>query len=411
MKASIITIGEEILTGQIIDTNSAWLGRQLTDIGVVVSSTISVRDNKQDIIRAIELGLENTDLVVLTGGLGPTKDDITKSAIAAKIGAEMYFDEELYNSIKRYFKKVGFTLTEAHREQCYMPQGVQLLKNMMGTAPGMLFALGGKKILSLPGVPYEMKWVYENSFKDQFLQNENRLQYIEHRTVRTVGIGETRVESKIEDITKKLPPYITVAFLPGLGEVKVRLTLRGSVKQTKELTGFEQDIKNRIGYYVYGSGTTKIEEALLNVYVQSGKSMAIAESCTGGFLAHKLTSVPGASDYFLGGVIAYDNSIKENILGVDPNTLEKHGAVSEETVLEMLDGVISKYNSDVGAAISGVMGPTGGTEEKPVGTIWLAWGDRDKKYTEKLQLGKDRIKNIEYTTVVAMNRLRLLLTH
>ncbi|MBT8189491.1 MAG: competence/damage-inducible protein A [Bacteroidia bacterium] len=411
MKASIVTIGDEILIGQIIDTNSAWLGQQLTEMGVEVLITMSISDKKESIIKAIKQGLENSELVILTGGLGPTKDDITKVAIAETIGADMYFDEKLYQSIKQYFNKVGFTLTKAHKLQCYMPQGVRLLTNKMGTAPGMLFNLKDKMILSLPGVPYEMKWIFENSFRKDFLNTEKRLQYIEHRTIRTIGIGETRVEEIISDITDHIPPGISVAFLPGLGEVKVRLTLRGNGNKKALLTQLEKKIIESLGKYVYASGRTRIEEALNELYTNNGKSLAVAESCTGGHLAHKLTSISGSSRYFIGGIVAYDNSIKENVLGVESKTLESYGAVSEETVIEMLEGILGLYNADTGVAISGIAGPTGGTPVKPVGTIWLAWGTKEKKQTEKLQLGKDRLKNIEYTTVVAMNRLRLLLTH
>ena len=410
MKASIITIGDEILLGQLVDTNSAWLADKLSYDSIVVHKVLSISDTLEAIEDALSQLTLESDLVLITGGLGPTKDDVTKKAIANFLNTELYFDQNLYEKIAAYFKKLGFTLTDAHKEQCYLPQGAELLENKMGTAPGMYFKFEGKHIISMPGVPYEMKWIYEHSFLPRLREINGAGVKTMHRTVRTVGIGETRVEAKIEHIIKKLPEGLKVAYLPGLGQVKVRLTARGANAQALILDKYKAEIVETLGDYVYGFEKTSLEEALLNIFVEKNKTLATAESCTGGNIAHKIVSIPGSSRYFLGGSVSYSNDMKRIHLGVRDETLENHGAVSEETVIEMLSGLLKSSNADIGVAVSGIAGPGGGTSEKPVGTVWLAWGSMEKQYTEKLQLGKDRLKNIEYTTVVAMNRLRLFLT-
>ncbi len=409
MKVSIITIGDEILIGQIIDTNSSWLGKELSKLGLEVECTISIADKKDQIVGSIKPALEQSELVIITGGLGPTKDDVTKTALAELMDTEMYFDEELYSYIKSYFLKVGFTLTESHRRQCNMPKGVQLLENKMGTAPGMLFEKDDKLILSLPGVPYEMKWIFEHSFKKLFLSRQPRLQHIDHRTIRTIGMGETRIEAKVSNILERLPDNISASYLPGLGQVKLRLTSRSYEDQKETLDNFADEISQELGNLVYGYENTSFEEAIRDTFLKHNCSLSIAESCTGGHIAYRIISAEGASKFFNGSIVAYSNEVKKKQLKVKESTLENHGAVSEETVLEMLNGLFEVMNSDVGIAVTGIAGPGGGTTEKPVGTIWLAWGSKQKQHTTKLQLGKDRIKNIEYTSIVALNRLRLFL--
>jgi len=410
MKAIIITIGDEILIGQIVDSNSAWLGNQLTLMGIDVIFTQSVSDGKEDILSTIKNAVQVADLIVLTGGLGPTKDDVTKTAIAKYMKTNMYFDEQLYGDIKSYFKKLGFHLTESHKAQCYLPEGIQVLRNKMGTAPGMLFTREEKHILSMPGVPHEMKWIFEHSFKEAFLLKHKDDLQIAHRTIRTVGMGETRIEAKIQHIIDKMPPEIKVAFLPGVHQVKIRIVTKSQTNLLPDVERFKKEIVKELGDIVFGYEKTNIEEALRDKFIFNNKTLSTAESCTGGHIAHRITSVSGASDYYYGSIIAYQNSIKENLLNVNKETLLAHGAVSEQTVKEMLKGLLVRLGTDIGLAVSGIAGPSGGTPNKPVGTIWMAWGNNEIQHTEKLQLGKDRIKNIEYTTVVAMNRLRLFLT-
>ena len=409
MRAQIVTVGDEILIGKIVDTNSAWLGNELTTLGIQIEKVTSIADKDYDIKKALAEGLESSDLILMTGGLGPTKDDITKKAIAEFLGVGFYFEKSLYDMIVAYFEMRGIPLTEAHKEQCYMPEGVQLLENKMGTAPGMLFKFKGKYILSMPGVPYEMKWIFEHSFKEILESINPDKQKIYHRTIRTIGIGETSIAKNIEDITNYLPQDISVSFLTSLGHVKLRLTKWSYDDPKEEVDKYTQVLAERLSEYVFGFDDMTIEESLLRDFTDKKLTLAVAESCTGGFLSHRLTSVPGSSKYFLGGYVTYAYDVKETSLDVKNSTLTKYGAVSEETVKEMLNGILNRVNADVGISISGIAGPGGGTPDKPVGTIWLAWGNKETQHTEKIQLGKSRMANIEYTAVTAMNKLRLFI--
>lgn len=410
MKAAIVTIGDEILMGQIIDTNSVWLSQQLTTLGIDVTFTMSVSDKEESILSVLDTGLDKVDLLFLTGGLGPTKDDITKKTLASYFKLELSFDQALYERIADYFKMRGIPLTELHRLQCYMPEGITTLQNNMGTAPGMLFDKNNKWVISMPGVPYEMKHIFSEALLPLLKTHYPEYGNIYFRTIRTAGVGETRIAELIEDITDKLPDEISLAFLPSLGHVKLRLTSKAAGAFREQLDEYVEKIAQRLSHLVYGFDSISLENALLRDFLAKGKTLSIAESCTGGFLAHRITSVPGSSEYFLGSIVSYADALKENILNVDPSIIQEHGAVSEQTVLAMLRGVLELTGSDLAVSISGVAGPGGGTEEKPVGTIWMAWGTIENQKTIKLQLGKDRLKNIEYTAVAAMNSLRLFLT-
>ena len=406
MKASIVTIGDEILIGQIVDTNSAWIGKQLNDIGIDVVEIMSVKDSKEGILSGLERACQESELILLTGGLGPTKDDITKSVLAAFMDDELTFSEENYSLITKMFERRNITITPAHKAQCYLPSKAELIENKMGTAPGMLFKIGNKTMISMPGVPYEMKYIMEHGVIPMFKDSSD--QVIIHKTIRTAGAGESSIAVRLEEIISSLPESIKIAYLPSLGNVRLRLTGRGSdrTQLQEDIEHASAKIEEKIKELVYGYGDTLLEEALGMIAKDKGVLLSLAESCTGGHIAHKVTSVSGSSAYFEGGVVAYSNEIKEQVLRVSPETLKDHGAVSEQTVLEMLSGVLKLTNTDVGAAISGIAGPTGGTPEKPVGTIWIAYGNKDKKETLKLLLGKDRIKNIEYATTVVLNLLR-----
>ncbi len=410
MKAAIITIGDEILIGQIIDTNSVWLSQQLISMGVDILETCSISDEKNAILDAVERLIEKVDLILVTGGLGPTKDDITKKVLADYFSLPMAFDQTLFNKIGSYFKKIGIPVTEMHRQQCYMPEGIIQLENKMGTAPGMLFQTGSKMLVSMPGVPYEMKWIFENSFTPVLYEHHPELGNIYHRTIKTAGIGETSLAEKIEDITDKLPPDISLAFLPSLGHVKLRLTTKTSSTNNQIVDDFVDIIAQRLGHLVYGFDGISIEQALMRDFKERSLTVATAESCTGGYIAHRITSAPGSSDYYVGSVVAYDNSVKTDTLNVPKDIINSHGAVSEQSVLAMLDGVLELTGADVAVTTSGIAGPGGGSVSKPVGTIWLAWGNKTNQRTKKLQLSKDRLKNIEFTSIVAMNSLRLFLT-
>lgn len=410
MNAQIITIGDEILIGQIIDTNSAWMGQQLNYQGIQIAKINSISDTHDEITKAVATAFQETDIILVTGGLGPTKDDITKKALADYFGVEMYFHEATYNRIQRMFKKRGRSLTEAHREQCYMPTNAEILTNKMGSAPGMWFEKEGKVLVSMPGVPFEMKYLMEHEvlpkIKQQFPGKP-----LAHRTILTVGQGESRIAKMLDNFEDNLPDNIKLAFLPNLGQVRLRLSATGDDQNTIEalLDDKVKEVQKILSSFIFGYEKEQLEEVVGNMLREREKTLTTAESCTGGYLAHRITAIPGSSNYFLGSIIAYSNQIKTNQLNVSSETLDNHGAVSEQTVIEMVKGTLNLLKSDLSIAISGIAGPGGGTPEKPVGTIWLAVGDKNDIKTVKLQLGKNRLKNIEYTAVTGLNMIRKFL--
>ncbi len=410
MNVQIITIGDELLIGQVIDTNSAWMATELNLLGMQICKIVTVSDELKAIQDALKDATESADVVLMTGGLGPTKDDITKKAIADFLGVGLEFDQTTYDRILRLFEKFGRSTTPAHKEQCYMPAGVTLLTNKMGTAPGMYFDIGNTVLCSMPGVPYEMKSIMNEELLP-ILKKRFPGKAIEHRTVLTVGEGETRIAVRIEKFVEALPDYIKIAYLPGLGAVRLRLTGKSDDKEAlgETMDNLQAALQQEIPEFVFGYGKTKLEEAVGQLLLEKKKTLTTAESCTGGHLAHSLTSIPGSSGYFHGSVVAYDNRIKENVLGVQKATLEQYGAVSEQTVREMVAGALKVMETDLAVATSGIAGPGGGTPEKPVGTIWLAAGDKNRIVTEKLQLGKDRMLNIKYTSVKALDLVRRFL--
>lgn len=411
MKASIITIGDEILIGQIIDTNSAWIGQQLNDIGIELSEIISVADT----IDAIRIGLDQaaqvSDIILMTGGLGPTKDDLTCEALAKYFNVEMVFHDKLWERIQGMFAKRGRQTTNLHKEQCYLPSNAILLENNMGTAPGMKIESEGKQFFSMPGVPYEMKYIMETHILPQ-LAEASPVQIV-HKTIMTAGQGESILAKNIEHISSTLPEHIKLAFLPSLGKVRIRLSGKSMGDQKiliEEVGNFGNQISEVLSEYVYGEDEISLEQAIGNLYVSKNLKITTAESCTGGLVASKIVSIAGSSRYFVGGIVAYSNELKQKLLSVNKSTLQKHGAVSEEVVKEMLAGVLIKTGADIGVSISGIAGPGGGTKEKPVGTIWLACGNQEKQQTKKLLLSKNRSLNIEYTSNVALNMLRLFIS-
>ena len=410
MTAHIITIGDEILIGQIIDTNSAWMGQQLNMQGIQVGKIVTVSDKQRDITNAVDAAFSEADIILLTGGLGPTKDDITKKALTDYFGVEMRFSESTYNRIQRLFQKFGKTMTEAHHEQSYMPSNADLLMNKMGTAPGMWFEHDGKVLVSMPGVPYEMKYLMEAEVLPK-LKNQFPGKPISHRTILTVGEGESRIAERIDPFLEALPPNIKMAYLPGTGQVRLRMTGIGDDENelNRLLDKKVEELKPFISEFIFGFEKEKLEEVVGKMLLEKGKTLSTAESCTGGFLAHKITSIPGSSAYFSGSVIAYSNAVKMNQLQVKPSTLKMQGAVSEETVKEMVRGTLDMLKTDIAIAISGIAGPDGGTPEKPVGTIWIGIGDKKNTKAYQLNLWKDRMKNIEYTTTVALNVIRKFL--
>lgn len=406
MKANILTIGDEILIGQTIDTNSATIAKHLNGLGIEIGKVLSVADEETEIVEGLKFTSADADIILITGGLGPTKDDITKHALCIFFQDKLVFQRAYFARVKEAFERRGIPVTDAHRQQFHLPSTAELYVNMLGSAPGMLFKKDGKRYFSMPGVPYEMEHLLTDRLVP-LLKNDHIQTSLVHRTVLTAGIGETRIAELIDDIICDLPDYISVAYLPSLASVKVRLTCKTTQNQgIKILEQFFDRIKDRLLTYTYGTGDTLLEKHIGDLLKNKGLTISTAESCTGGHIGHKITSISGSSEYFKGGVISYSNELKMNMLGVHKSTLLSDGAVSEATVKEMQRGAIMAMNTDISIAVSGIAGPGGGTKEKPVGTVWIACGNADQVRTRKILAGKNRLKNIEYSTVCALNMVR-----
>jgi len=407
MNIHILTVGDEILIGQIVDTNSAWMARQLNLQGAAVTGIRTVGDDLPAILDALKEAWREADVILMTGGLGPTKDDITKKALAEYFGSELVFDQATYDRIVRIFERLGRRVSTAHRHQAYHPASAKLLPNRMGTAPAIWMERDGKVLVAMPGVPYEMKHLMEDEVMPR-LRWRFPGRPIAHRTVLTVGEGESRIADRLATFEDDLPDKLKLAYLPNLGQVRLRLTGRGDDEaalqhlldvKVKELVAHIPDL-------VFGYETEQLEEVVGRMLRMRGLTLATAESCTGGYIAHRLTSVPGSSDYFQGAIVAYSNDLKEQLLAVRPETLQQHGAVSRETVVEMVSGALGALGVDIALSISGIAGPGGGSPDKPVGTIWMAVGNEGVIIPQKLQAGKDRTNNIKYASVHALNLLR-----
>ncbi len=409
MKAKILTIGDEILIGQIVDSNSAWIGQQLNMNGIRIEEIISIGDTRAAILRGLEAA-KDADIVLMTGGLGPTKDDITKKVLAEYFGVELVFHEHSYQRIVKYFEMRNFQLSPSHKQQCYLPANAEVLQNDRGTAPGMWFEHEGTIYVSMPGVPMEMKHLVTDRVLPR-LQDDERLTPIVHRTIRTIGTGESVIADQIADFENNLPDHVKLAYLPGRGQVRLRLTATGADKA--DLMAFLDkkviELQGLIPEYIYGYEKETISEAVGKILKQRGQMFGTAESCTGGFIAHRTTEIPGSSAYFGGSVVAYSNDIKMRILGVEEATLKAHGAVSEQTVSEMVKGALEVLNVDYALAVSGIAGPGGGSPEKPVGTIWTAVGNKKEIRTKKLMLTNNRMRNIQITSNYTLNLLRKFL--
>lgn len=410
INAEILTIGDEILYGQINDTNSTFICEKLSERGIRVIRKTTVGDSAPEMMQAFTEAEQRADIVIITGGLGPTKDDLTKPLLAKYFGMELKLHEEALGEITMLFEKRGFQMTDTNRLQAWLPDGCVKLTNRMGTAPGMWFDKGQKTFVSLPGVPYEMKILMTEQVIPR-LREKYTLPVIYHKMIRTIGIGESWLSDKIEWWETSLPEHVRLAYLPSPGQVKLRLTGAGP-----DLPSVQMDVQKEvdrvlpeISKYVFGFDQEEIESAAGKLLLERNYTLATAESCTGGYLAHKITSVPGSSAYYTGSVIAYDNRIKMQELGVKAETLEAFGAVSEQTVMEMANGVRQRLGTNIGLATSGVAGPDGGTPEKPVGLVWIAYADGRKTVTKKLQLTTGRQVNIHASAIHTLNLLRLSL--
>lgn len=410
MKAAIITIGDEILIGQIVDTNASWIAAILAQEGILLVSKMTARDDFASIITALDRAFSDADLVIMTGGLGPTKDDMTKTALAAYFGGGFIFSQETYTRLENLFLKRNIPISEAHRQQCFLPAAATIIKNEMGTAPGMWFEKDDKMLCSMPGVPHEMKYIMTHGVLPRVL-SMSQMAY-RQKTIRTSGTGESVLADLIEPVLTKHP--VNIAYLPSHGQVRLRLSLVGEKgkenEMDKTLALAVSEVTHIIAPFVYGFDNDTLEGHVGQLLLNRGLTLGTAESCTGGYIAHLITSISGASSYYKGSIVAYSNDLKENLLDVSSITLNNFGAVSEETVQEMVRGVLKKLQCDVAIAVSGICGPTGGTSEKPVGTVWVAVGDNDEIITRRFLFVKDRLLNIKYTAVYALDQIRKFLS-
>jgi nicotinamide-nucleotide amidase len=408
--AEVITIGDEILYGQITDTNSQWISAELDKIGIKIIRKTSIGDQKEAILEILTESQTRSDILVFTGGLGPTKDDITKKTIAEYFNDTLEINELALANVRELFESRGFELTEINRLQAAIPTKATYLNNAVGTAPGMWFNENGKIIISMPGVPFEMKYLMENEVLPR-LRSHFKTPFILHKIIRTVGIGESFLATKIESWEDALPSHIKLAYLPSMGQVRLRLTGTGDDKEKlqQEIEEQAEKVYPTLGKNLFSKENEDLEMVLAKMLLDENATLATAESCTGGYLAHLITARPGSSAYYLGSVISYSNQSKMDLLGVKKETLEKHGAVSEETIIEMAEGARKALKSTYALATSGIAGPDGGTSEKPVGTIWLACAGPNGTVARKILTTKTRIVNIEYGSKASLNLLRKMI--
>ena len=408
MRAEIVTIGDELLIGQTVDTNSAWLAKKLNAIGVEVAQITSVSDTREHILWGLKEAGSRSDLVLTTGGLGPTKDDITKKTLCEYFDTELVMHEDIRERIESYFKYRGIPFLEVNRQQAALPANCTPVLNVRGTAQGMWFDHEGTVYVSMPGVPYEMQGIVEDHLLDMIVKRFER-PHIEHLTMMTQGIGESSLADMVEDWQDSLDAEgISLAYLPSPGTVKVRLTSKGpDAEAIKEKVRRKADEFIAIaGEYVFAEEDIPLEEAVGKALIEKGQTVATAESCTGGRIASFLTKVAGSSQYYYGSVVSYDNSVKQGLLGVTEATLIEHGAVSEATARQMAEEVRKVIGTDYGVATTGVAGPGGGSEAKPVGTVWIAVAGPNGTRAELHRYGKDRERNILRSTREALSMLR-----
>ncbi|UKN01715.1 competence/damage-inducible protein A [Paracrocinitomix mangrovi] len=403
MIAEIITIGDEILVGQTVDTNSAWMARKLKLIGIPIGRIISIADTKKAIVETLDDAMSRADLILITGGLGPTKDDITKHVLTEYFNDELTLYQDISDRIEAYFKSNSRVFLEVNRQQAMLPKNAKIVRNDLGTASGMWFKKDGKDIISMPGVPYEMKGLMEKVILE--LKEKHQLGDFYHRTVLFQGVPESVLANEIADLENEIrAKKINLSYLPSTGQVKVRLT--ATSEKEEDIAHYIEEIVSRFPKAFFGYEEDRLEAVIGKILSEQGKTLGTVESCTGGAVAERIVAVSGSSDYYKGSIVSYAYELKEKLVGVSNEDLWKHGAVSEQVITQMAKGGIEKMDVDYCIATSGIAGPTGGTDEKPVGTVWIAIGTRDKVYAKRFNFKQNRKRNIESTVVYALNYLR-----
>ena len=410
MKAVIITIGDEILIGQTVDTNSAWLGTEFNKRGIQVEKILSIRDDEKSIHDALDDAFGLAGIVIMTGGLGPTQDDITKQSLCTYFNTELVLSEESLEYVREIVENRGYSLNENNRNQAMLPAACTPVKNHLGTAPVMEFEKDGRLLYSMPGVPFEMKYAMENEVFPR-IQKLFPVSAVFHQTIMTYGMPEAFLAEKLTAWASRLPEFVKLAYLPSPGGIKIRLSVydtsgnnwENSVKKAVE------ELKQEIPDLIFSEEEKSLEQALSELLRTYNLTLSTAESCTGGLIGSLITSLPGASDVYKGAVVAYSNEIKSEILGVKTDTLDRFGAVSEQCVREMAENIRVKFKTDCSIAVSGIAGPDGGTSEKPVGTVWVAVSLDNEIVTRKYSFGNDRFVNTRRSAYSGMHMLYSLI--
>ena len=410
MKAQLISIGNELLIGDTINTNAAWMGQFLNDFGIEVIRVHTISDDHDLIKSTVLKSMEESDLVITTGGLGPTHDDITKTTIAELFEVDLIQDDEVLKYVKELFKSRNIPFSESNTWQAMVPENCEVLFNKAGTAPGMWFHENDCYLAVLPGVPYEMKYLMTRRVSSKLREQSNGIGYIHTEYLKTAGIGESTLSDYVlGDLSTYLNDHVSLAFLPSFGQVTLRITGKGVTKEeavdhSNKLMMF---IREKAGTYIYGDHKDHtLSDRVGQLLVDQNKSIATAESCTGGLIANTLTDIPGSSAYVLGGIVSYANSVKQEQLGVLENDLIQFGAVSKSVALQMAKGVAKATGADIGISTTGVAGPGGGTDEKPVGTVWIGFYSKEQHFAVKALFTKDRLVNKQRTTIVALEITR-----
>ena len=411
MKTILLTVGDELLIGQVLNTNAAWIGEQLSLIGAEVTRSTTLPDDVDVVTAALGAALRDADLVVVTGGLGPTHDDVTREAVAAHEGVPLVLDDNVLEAIRQRFDRKGRTMPERNKVQALVPEGFEVIPNPVGTAPGLWksWTQEGRHVMLavMPGVPHEMQYLTTHEVIPR-LRRERGLRVIRHRTLLTAGIGESHLQERIGDVSDGLTSQTRLAYLPGHEGVRLRMTLLGEDESEVErrLELLHRRLIERIGQFVYGTDLDTIESVVGRLLSEKGVRLAVAESCTGGNLLDRITNISGASTYLIGGVVAYCNDVKRSLLGVSEEAIDREGAVSATVARQMAEGVRRLLRTDMGVSTTGIAGPTGGTPDKPVGLVWIGVADERGSEAVAMQFGEDRTVNKQLATTAVLNLIR-----
>jgi nicotinamide-nucleotide amidase len=412
MIAEIISIGDELLIGQVVNTNASWMAQHLQEVGIAVKKISAIADDAGEIHRALDEAFSRSDIILVTGGLGPTKDDITKHTLCEYFNTQLVFHQPSFDNIERLFAGRGFKVSDLNRRQAEIPANCTPVLNINGTASGMWFEKDNKILVSMPGVPFEMEAMMENDILPRLADRDNSSKVV-HKTILTQGVGESYLSELIQDWEDNLPGNMKLAYLPQPGLVRLRLTAYGedTVKTSGEVEKQVKVLAKLIPDLVFGYDKDSMEAVVGKLLREKHFTLSTAESCTGGYVAHLVTSIPGSSDYFTGSVVAYSNRIKQEFLGVSEQSLINFGAVSEQVVREMAEGARKRLNTDVAVSVSGIAGPDGGTADKPVGTVWIAVASSHGTIAKKFLFGEHRGRNIRRAALAALNLVRVELLH